>query len=752
MTVFRELKRRNVFKVATAYLITAWLILQVASVIEPHIGLPSWFIPFIITILTLGLPIACLLAWAFELTPEGIKATKLVAKEESITATTGKKMNTHIIIAMSIAMVFLIYQAYFTSDDTVELVSAERQVNSENINKVEDNIDNDTNLVSIAVLPFVNMSNDPEQEYFSDGLSEELLNVLAGIEQLKVAARTSSFFFKDKNMDVADIAQKLKVEHILEGSVRRSGNQLRVTAQLIKADTGYHLWSSTYDYEFEDVFKIQDEISLAVAKQLKVTLLPEEKDKIVSHQYGTKNASANDAYMLGRYHMRARTPESLKKAEKAFNKSLVLDENNQLAISGLVDTLLLKSSYADLTKEQYLAAAEPLLKPFINRENNSGEMFTSIASYYESKQELHKAKNYFEKAIEQNPNYATAFQWLAEIHYSLVSNKNEVKRSDIDRYFDKALSLDPYSEIILVQLFYASMERGDLLATEEYLNRIFEINPNSSRANAESLGYYWSTGRDWEKAWKIANNENVQESVFWLLDKLDFFIALNEPELAKKQYVALQSKKYNPYIQMAGHYIYHSYLIGLEQYSKQQLDIDMQRMIELATDAKTIKEQVAVYLLSGKKELALSVMLKEYGHLIDQVEVFSINLYELSLLTYCLRLNDDERWVALSKKSQILQNNRAKLLTNDQTFLAYRVLMTLMNAETDVSLKELAKVYVDNTHFINALSLDSAYMTLHLRDNKEFQSIAAIAKQKLAKKVEKFKQSSVYLSAKQGDL
>ena len=259
MSLFNELKRRNVFRVGFAYIVMAWLVLQVADVILNNIIAPGWVFHVLLLFLAIGFPFAVFFAWAFELTPEGLKKEKDVDRSKSITRVTGRKLDYGVIAVLVLAL------AYFTFDKFVldpsrdaELVQATTEAVAEQATESGKAEITDK---SIAVLPFVNMSNDPDQEYFSDGISEELLNVLAQFPGLKVAARTSAFQFKGQNRDIVGIAKQLHVNHVLEGSVRKSGNRLRITAQLIDAESGFHLWSETYDRELDDIFAIQDEIS-----------------------------------------------------------------------------------------------------------------------------------------------------------------------------------------------------------------------------------------------------------------------------------------------------------------------------------------------------------------------------------------------------------------------------------------------------------------------------------------------------------
>ena len=267
MSFFNELKRRNVLRVGAAYIVTAWIIIQVVETLFPIFDFSNDSIRIIVVVLAIGLFPLLFFAWAFELTPQGLMREEDVERSHSIAPQTGKKLDRWVIAALAFAL------AYFAFDKFVLSPAREAVLVKSTTHIAEQAILNRTPEKSIAVLPFVNMSSDPEQEYFADGITEEILNVLSKIDAFSITGRTSSFAFKGRNEDLRSIGEALNVAHVLEGSVRRSGNQLRVTAQLIKVDDGYHLWSETYDRNLEDVFAIQDEISLAVAKQLQVELL-----------------------------------------------------------------------------------------------------------------------------------------------------------------------------------------------------------------------------------------------------------------------------------------------------------------------------------------------------------------------------------------------------------------------------------------------------------------------------------------------
>ena len=247
MSFYDELKRRNVFRVGIAYAITAWVIAQIAGLAADSFGAPDWVMKMIITMLMLGAPIALVIAWAYELTPGGLRRESDIAPGESRVRANAGKLDRTITVALILAVAYFSYDKFILGSKREAALQETMSHQAEEINSVDAEPAAADQAPSIAVLPFVNMSDDAGNEYFSEGLSEELLNLLVKIPELKVAARTSSFSYKRKDTKISQIGEELKVAHVLEGSVRKFGNRVRITAQLIKADDGFHLWSQTYD-------------------------------------------------------------------------------------------------------------------------------------------------------------------------------------------------------------------------------------------------------------------------------------------------------------------------------------------------------------------------------------------------------------------------------------------------------------------------------------------------------------------------
>ncbi|MGD9387646.1 MAG: tetratricopeptide repeat protein, partial [Gammaproteobacteria bacterium] len=344
MGLIAELKRRNVIRVGLLYCIAAWLVLQVADVLFGLIGVPDWSLRLVFGLLLLGLPLALIFAWVFELTPEGLRRER--APEElgpdapRAMPEVPRRLNTTIIVLLALAVVVLLAERSFrppgpeptaatTSEAAPAAGPAPAPVSGDAVPATADPR-------SLAVLPFVNMSGDPENEYFSDGLTEELLNVLAQVDGLRVAARTSSFRFKGQVGDMADIARQLKVGHLLEGSVRRAGDRVRVTAQLINPADGFHLWSQTYDRELTDIFAIQDDIATEVAQALRAQLLGEAMPAVARPPTG--NLDAYTAYLRGKQALRSTGYTAYEEADAAFREALSLDPDFAAAHAALAET------------------------------------------------------------------------------------------------------------------------------------------------------------------------------------------------------------------------------------------------------------------------------------------------------------------------------------------------------------------------------------------------------------------------------
>ena len=343
---FEELKRRNVIRVAGLYLVGAWLLTQVASTVLPMFGAPEWVPRSIVVLLAIGFVPALIFSWVFELTPQGLKRDEDVPPEQSIAPQTGRRMNRMIIAVLVIAV------GYFAADKFV--LSARREKSTSKVPSSESNAS--PNEKSVAVLAFANLSDDKGSEYFSDGISEELLTVLQKIPGLHVAARTSAFSFKGKNATAQEIGQKLGVAHLVEGSVRKAGDVVRIAARLTRVDTGEEQWSENFTRNLQDVFAVQTELAQTIVEQLKGQLTggaanPEVKAVIqaqvqAAEKGGTKNVEAHEAYLQGRFFLNRHSEKETDQARGAFERAVQLDPKFALAWAGLAQTHVWYCNYA----------------------------------------------------------------------------------------------------------------------------------------------------------------------------------------------------------------------------------------------------------------------------------------------------------------------------------------------------------------------------------------------------------------------
>ena len=391
MSFIKELKRRNVIKVAIAYVIVAWLLLQVADVVLNNIEAPDWVFQAILLLVAFGFPFALIFAWAFELTPEGLKKEKDVVRSESITHITGRKLDFTIMAVMVLTLGYFAYDKFL-----LQPVSDSQQMAKK----------------SIAVLPFVNISSDKEQEYFSDGITEEILNALASVKELKVAGRTSSFAFKGQNQDLRRIGDLLGVEYILEGSVRKSGTTVRITAQLVQVEDGFHLWSDTYDRELTDIFAIQDDIATEILIQLKARLLDEEQQVLVSQR---TDPEVYDLYLLAKHRLYGRTRLTIESAVELLDQAIAKDPDYAPAYAqrGIATFLLSDRTYGTIPEAEASVQGKRYIDAALEMDPQLAEAWAGLGLYHTNRPSEHEqAIEALAKALSINPNLIDASNWL----------------------------------------------------------------------------------------------------------------------------------------------------------------------------------------------------------------------------------------------------------------------------------------------------------------------------------------------------
>jgi len=480
--LFAELKRRNVFKVGTAYVVLAWLVAQVTDVFLEPLGAPEWVIKTILVLLIAGLPLVLLFAWAYELTPEGLKRERDVDRSQSITHQTGQKLNLAIIAILVLALGYFAWDKFVLEPDRHPEHEQSAEANPAQPAAAEK---------SIAVLPFVNMSNDSGNEYFSDGISEEILNALSQVSDLKVAGRTSSFAFKGRNEDLRQIGQALGVNHILEGSVRKAGARVRITAQLIQVDDGFHLWSDTYDRELTDVFAIQDEIARAILTQLKAALLEDEQERVVAKR---ANSEAYDLYLLARQRLYERTGPTIESAAELLDRATAIDPDYAPAYAqrGIATLLLAKrsGSYGDIPLQQALTQSKLYLDKALELDPDLPEAWAGLGLYHSTRPIGDaEAIEILRKALALNPNMIDASNWL---HNSLMALGRPAEARVV---MMDLVERDPLYRPGIRNAVNAFNYFGEYEEALAFLGRIEPLIPNDATIQSARAAVHWHQGR-----------------------------------------------------------------------------------------------------------------------------------------------------------------------------------------------------------------------------------------------------------------
>ena len=507
MSLVAELRRRNVFRVAAAYLVVGWLLTEVLTTILPTLGAPEWAARAVILVFAFGFIPAVVFSWFYELTPQGIKPEHEVDRDASITRGTGRKLDYITVSAVVIGVIFIAFFSARTADDDTDRPPLE------------------VSQASVAVLPFVNMSNDKDNEYFSDGLTETLLHMLAQVPDLKVAARTSSFAFKGQNMSIQDIAAALQVAHILEGSVQRVGDRVRITAQLIRASDGFHVWSSSYDRTVDDIFGIQDEIAAKVGSELSESLLGETGTGTLAG-IDTTDPDAYDLYLLARKERATFSYGGLQAAEDLLKGALLidpdfLDAKNELAAvyvhqleTGLMsedeahaEIIALSEQVLATRPDDVNARAHKLLSEAAVR--TRGGDFDALAEavaglealvaaapkefqprlllvrMYQSLQQQEKALPILEEALQSDP-------FNPQILYELGALHMRLERWDEARaMLERSLEIEPAQPNAYTNLAVISLQAGDAVGYVQQFLKAIEVDPKDQELTGILAGFLY---------------------------------------------------------------------------------------------------------------------------------------------------------------------------------------------------------------------------------------------------------------------
>ncbi len=573
MSFFKELQRRNVVRVGIAYCVIGWLLAQVAEFAFENFGAPDWVLKSFVVVLLLGLPLALIFAWAFELTPEGLKLEKNVAPGKSITPQTGRRLDTLTLAAAALVAVIFVVDNWLESGDTPA------SGDSTEAKPAESSSAEATPDKSIAVLPFVAMTASQDDEFFADGLSEELLNVLAKVEGLKVAGRTSSFYYKGRNEDLRAIGEALGVAHILEGSVRRAGNQIRVTAQLIKTDDGFHLWSETYERSDGNTFAIQDEISSSVARSLQAEILGDEIQPESKNEF---SVVAQNIYLIAQAAMARRTLPDIRRARDLYAEASELDPANPAYFAGYAHAVAIQYwNHRDITADEAISEAGGAIDIALELGEPNADVLAVAGLVQELRamalneaEAKQRALDYYKRSIAKDSDNILARQWLASIYLDI--NEPQLARDN----FEMVVELDPLNTLALTGLANAYRGLGLYDEARRHLFKVQSLFPDSSMAHRYVATLEYEAGR-------------LDKSGYWMDIAAELNPSPQENFLALSSYIAFGWAD--------------EALAIAEKYRQSSDGIDISRLVQarLDMDLRTLSEEAQlIFRQTGDEDFA----------------------------------------------------------------------------------------------------------------------------------------------------
>ncbi len=531
MAFLAELKRRRVGKVALAYGAVAWAVTESASVVLPALHVPDWAMTFLVVFLLVGFPVAMVLAWVFDMSPQGIQRTEPLPEAQ---AAPQMQFRTRAAfgIAVLVAMAGLGYVLYERGLGRAHAAGGRN---------------------SIAVLPFTNLSGDPARDYFSDGISEELLNLLARVPGLQVAARTSAFAYKGRNVDIRQVGRELGVETVLEGSVRQSGDQLRITAQLIDTTSGFHLWSETYDRRMADIFQVQDEIAAAIVDKLRIQLAPKEQQLAQRDKAPTQDLEAYEYYLQARAIWQRRGEDNLRRAIELYQSALARDPAFARAHAALASAYVVLPGYTreDGDQGRYMQLAEQSARQALALDPKIGEAHAVLAQIASERGDLLDAESGFFFAISLEPNEPTPHHWYSILLYKVGRLEAALEQART------AYGLDPTAPVLASNLANGHLTRGDDEQALRYARLAHELGVTADSSAGIEATVAMRRG-DWSEARRLLRQQqSLPPELRPVID--EFVDALADPAkrtaaVARMQQidpkVATQADLIQPYLQL----------------------------------------------------------------------------------------------------------------------------------------------------------------------------------------------------------
>ena len=723
----QELRRRNVFRAVAAYVVIGWLVLQVATTLEEALELPAWFDAVITAILVVGFPIVAIFSWVYELTPDGLEKTRAIDESDSITRQTGRRLDYITIAGIVILLGVVVFDRMSVEsagDEDSQAVSMRANADPSYAAPPAEGGN-----PSIAVLPFVAMSSSQDDEFFADGLSEEILNVLANINGLKVAGRTSSFYYKGRNEDLRQIADALNVEHILEGSVRRSGDRLRVTAQLIKADDGFHLWSQNFDREDGDIFSIQDEISTSVAKALRAEILGEE----TLTPYHARNADAENLYLVAQAALASRTLVDVQRARDLYAQASQLDSNSPKYFAGYAQAVALQYwNHRDILSDEAIRESSQAIERALGLGSPSADTLAIAGLVEELKATTDKdpeakgrALDYYQRAIAADRNNILALQWLASIYLDINVPDESLAN------FERVVAIDPLNELALAGMANSLMSLGRYEEAKTHLYRMQSLFPKRSNVQRYLSNFEYNNGRMDRSVFWIERAVRADPSPLELWFLLNSYVGLGWADKALETAERFREAS--------------SANIDLSRVTQASLDLDYPTM---ATESAQLYEQFGLSAMAilgawanafdGRCDATIQILENQFPSLGGEViEYIDFNDMEsVVLLAHChAKVGDDgesERIIEMLISSEPFQNMRTGAwLTGYLTqAAAYAVA-----GEKQSALSALAQIPEERMPlgFGGGAGIDESPIFENLRDEPAFAEYARRERYELAR-------------------
>jgi TolB-like protein/Tfp pilus assembly protein PilF len=529
MSLYHELKRRNVFRVGIAYLALAWLLTEVSGTLFPAFGIPDWGVRFVVIVFALGFVPAVIISWVYELTPEGIKREKDVVRDASITHQTAKRLDVFTIGLIVVALAFILADWFWMSPRLAEQSAAPAAAVIDTIQtQGPEPAEPQYPPNSIAVLPFANRSANPDDAYFVDGIHDDLLTHISKIGAIRTISRTSVMQYRGSSKSIPEIAAELGVATVLEGGVQRAGDQIRINVQLIDARTDEHLWAEIYDRQLltTNIFAIQSEIAEAIAEALRMTLSPREQQRIRS--VPTESLAAYEAYLIGKQRLAKRTTQSLAEAEEYFRRAVELDPEYALAWVGLADTHMLQVWLSGLPERENFDKAKAAIDMALELDSDLGEAYASLGLLKGGMKDLEGAEQAYKQALELSPNYAPGHQWFSGLLAELGRWEERLIR------METAIQLDPMSTVIRYAYAVSLREVGRFEEALEQLEIALEIDPNFVSAHDAIATIQWQVFNRFDMAAQgfvkaITLDPKRADLYVWLAQ---LYLDLGEPERA----------------------------------------------------------------------------------------------------------------------------------------------------------------------------------------------------------------------------